>query len=305
MDPLRQRVVDIDDQLSDLRRKAVADMKEQFPVDTLVADRICDELLPQYDELEHALREREELSIDLDFEQFLQMRRQSWERLAEAIRNPEASYDLLEEHLQLWESTELLLVRRMADSWETPTREAGARLLKQFEDELEVFTCTAWGTPALVMVNFAAFVTMAVMGIHVFTPNAEDLLHWGANYGPETLNGQWWRTVTSMFIHIGAMHIIFNMWVLLGLGRLMERLVGTSGFLLLYFASGIAGSLCSVAWDGAVVSAGASGAIFGVGGALVGLISRSHGMIPDPVVAHLRGSIGAFLTYNLSICLRH
>ena len=96
------------------------------------------------------------------------------------------------------------------------------------------------------------------------------VLEWGANFGPKTMDGQWWRLFTSMFLHFGIIHIGFNMWVLWNVGRLVERLVGNFGFALLYVVSGLLGSVASLAWNPTTISAGASGAVFGVVGALIG-----------------------------------
>jgi len=63
------------------------------------------------------------------------------------------------------------------------------------------------------------------------------MLDWGANFGPITLNGQWWRLVTSMFLHFGIVHLALNMWILWGLAQMTERLVGSTGFAIVYMAS--------------------------------------------------------------------
>jgi rhomboid protease GluP len=137
------------------------------------------------------------------------------------------------------------------------------------------------------------------MGIDAFAPTPRSLVEWGANFGPKTMNGQWWRLVTCMFLHSGALHLGFNMWVLWDLGRLVERLVGNAGFVVLYFVSGIAGSLASLAWNPVVVSVGASGAVFGVAGALLGVLSFHHNTVPVVVLKQLRNSMVLFLIYNL------
>jgi hypothetical protein len=105
--------------------------------------------------------------------------------------------------------------------------------------------------------------------------------------------------VSCMFVHYGIIHLAFNMWVLWDLGRFVERLVGNVGFVVLYFVSGIAGSIASLTWNPLVVSAGASGAVFGVAGALLGLIAFRRDTIPAPVLKHLWKSMGAFLIYNI------
>ena len=94
-------------------------------------------------------------------------------------------------------------------------------------------------------------------------------LQWGANFGPYTLSGQWWRLVTYMFMHGGFFHIAMNMWCLWNLGTLSEALYGRWTFAVIYMTTGIAGGLASIAWNPEVVSVGASGALFGLTGALI------------------------------------
>jgi rhomboid protease GluP len=96
-----------------------------------------------------------------------------------------------------------------------------------------------------------------------------------ANYGPAVLGGQWWRLVTSMFLHGGIVHLLLNGWALYQLAGLFEIWMGWLSLLLVYFASGIAGSLAS-ALITSNPSVGASGAIFGLLGALIAFLLRRH-----------------------------
>jgi rhomboid protease GluP len=100
----------------------------------------------------------------------------------------------------------------------------------------------------------------------------------GANYGPAVRAGEYWRLVTSMFLHGGLLHLALNGWALYQLGALFEILVGSPRMLLVYFVSGIAGSLVS-AWFSQVPSVGASGAIFGLLGALIAFLLRRRGAL--------------------------
>ena len=124
-------------------------------------------------------------------------------------------------------------------------------------------------THALVGINAAVFLGMALAGISITSPTTQQLVHWGANWGPLTLSGESWRLFTCMFLHIGVIHIAFNMWCLWDLGALAESLYGHWTFASVYLISGVAGSVASVAWHPGTVSAGASGAIFGIAGALI------------------------------------
>ena len=73
-----------------------------------------------------------------------------------------------------------------------------------------------------------------------------EMVHFGANFGPLTLSGDWWRLVTYMFLHGGLLHIAFNMWCLWDLGALCESLYGRWTFAAIYLITGIAGGLASV-----------------------------------------------------------
>jgi membrane associated rhomboid family serine protease/Tfp pilus assembly protein PilF len=125
-------------------------------------------------------------------------------------------------------------------------------------------------TQAIFGLNVAVFVGMLLSGVSPMSPTGANLLAWGANYGAYTLTGQWWRLLTSCFVHIGIIHIAFNMWCLWSLGELAERLYGRVTFACVYLLCGISGSLGSVLWHSTpTISAGASGAIFGIAGAVI------------------------------------
>src|SRR6202011_2677222 len=110
------------------------------------------------------------------------------------------------------------------------------------------------------------FVAMVATGVHWLSPTTADLIKWGADYGPRTTAGEWWRLGSSMFLHLGIIHIAFNMVVLWDIGRFTERLLGNAGFLIVYVLSGLFGSLASVLINPHIPSAGASGAVFGLYG---------------------------------------
>jgi membrane associated rhomboid family serine protease/Tfp pilus assembly protein PilF len=153
-------------------------------------------------------------------------------------------------------------------------------------------------TQALFGINIAVFAGMALDGI-AMDPTSQQLIQWGANFGPLTLGGQEWRLLTSTFLHIGLMHIFFNMWCLWDLGAMCESLYGHWTFAAVYLISGVAASLASVWWRPVGVSAGASGAIFGIVGAL--LASHYLGEFSAPrfaVTARLR-SVVIFAGYSL------
>ena len=114
-------------------------------------------------------------------------------------------------------------------------------------------------THALVGLCAALFVVMLLSGVSPSHPTSAQLLRWGANFGPFTLGGQWWRLLASIFLHIGIAHLLLNMWCLWNLGALAECLWGRTRFAALYLFAGVMGGLVSVAWHPFVVGAGASG----------------------------------------------
>ena len=115
----------------------------------------------------------------------------------------------------------------------------------------------------LVIANLAMYVIVGVFGGSWLNIQPAVLAHWGANQGALTIGHEWWRLVTSMFLHGGLVHLVVNMVSLLYLGRVAHFRFGPGAFLLSYFVGGIAGSLLSLAVNANRVSIGASGAILG------------------------------------------
>ncbi len=154
-------------------------------------------------------------------------------------------------------------------------------------------------TQAFLGICVAVFIAMGIAtdGVSLRNPTSRQLIEWGANFAPLTLGGQWWRLVTSMFVHIGALHLFFNMWCLWDLGAMCESLYGSWTFAAVYLISGVAGSLASVWWHFSV-SAGASGAISGIVGALIASYYLGEFSLPRAAIsAHLRSLI-MFVVYN-------
>lgn len=154
-------------------------------------------------------------------------------------------------------------------------------------------------TLGIVVVNVAVFGVMVASGVHPLMPTPESLIKWGANFGPKVSAGDWWRLFTAMFVHVGAVHILMNMWALWNVGGLVERALGTTTFLVVYLLSGWAGSIASVLVNPMTVSAGASGAIFGVFGVMLAFVLRPRSTVPRAALKSLRGNIFFFLALNL------
>ena len=154
-------------------------------------------------------------------------------------------------------------------------------------------------TGVLVAINVIFFIAMVIKGASVTQPTPDQLLRWGANFGPLTLTGQWWRLLTAMFVHIGIVHLALNMWCLWDLGLLAEYLYGRKTFLALYLVSGLAASVVSLTHNPLVVTAGASGAIFGLAGALIATLYLGRLTAPRGALRTSLISLLAFAGYNL------
>jgi rhomboid protease GluP len=154
-------------------------------------------------------------------------------------------------------------------------------------------------TRVLVGINVAVFVAMAASGVSLSDPTGAQLLKWGANWGPLSLGSQPWRMLASNYLHIGFLHILFNMWCLWDLGNLAERIFDGWTYVLTYTLCGLAGSLASLWWHPMVLGAGASGAIFGLAGALITALYLGHLPVPKQAVQRTVRSLLMFAGYNL------
>src|ERR1700682_1392329 len=154
-------------------------------------------------------------------------------------------------------------------------------------------------TIALIAASVLVFAVMVVRGVSAFNPTPQQAISFGADSGPLTLNGQWWRLLTSMFVHFGVLHLGLNMWCLWNLGRAAERLLGRFSYLLAYLVSGIFGSIASVYWHPLAAGAGASGAIFGLAGVLVSFVYLKKTPAHLQINSKMLSSLGTFIAYNL------
>jgi membrane associated rhomboid family serine protease/Tfp pilus assembly protein PilF len=161
-------------------------------------------------------------------------------------------------------------------------------------------------TAGLVAINVLVYIGCAAEALKtgVGSPvnfNALMLLRWGADFGPLTFDHQFWRIFTSMFVHGGLIHVGANMWCFWDFGRIAERIFGRYRFLVLYVLTGIASSVASLAVHPNTISVGASGAIFGVVGALVFPFYRKRVVLPPPVMKGMLRSLMTFIVINLLI----
>jgi rhomboid protease GluP len=152
-------------------------------------------------------------------------------------------------------------------------------------------------TPLLLDLNILIFILMALSGVDIIQPDNASLLNWGANFRPMTLEGEWWRLITNCFLHIGIFHLLMNMYALAFIGLLLEPYLGRTRFISAYLLSGITASIASLWWHDLTISAGASGAIFGMYGVFLALLTTNF--IEKTARKSLLTSIGIFVGYNL------
>lgn len=149
-------------------------------------------------------------------------------------------------------------------------------------------------TRALIIVNIIVFAIMALNG---GTQNTENLVRFGAVFKPYIAAGQWWRLFTAAFIHIGFMHILFNMYFLYQLGPTFEMLYGSRNFLIIYLVSGIIGNLVSFAFGSpGTVSAGASTSLYGIFGLALGIMLNYKN---DAMLANFGASFLSVIAINV------
>ena len=159
-------------------------------------------------------------------------------------------------------------------------------------------------THVLLGANVAVFVAMTVAMVMAGGAPAAAFsfpisVHFGANYGPLTLSGDWWRLLTYMFLHSDIWHIAFNLWCLCSLGGLCESLYGRWTYAAIYLITGVSGGLASVAWNPRVWSVGASGAIFGLAGALISSFYLGEFDMPRYVIQANLKSLLFFAGFNI------
>jgi rhomboid protease GluP len=170
-------------------------------------------------------------------------------------------------------------------------------------------------TYLLVGVNCAVYLWMCLHGVSFQNPTSADLVHFGASSLHAEFAGEWYRLLTAIFVHVGIVHIGTNMWCLWNLGLLGEPLLGAYGLVAVYLLTGVAGNLLSLGLEVVLrlmqgvspmagpdaVSAGASGAVFGIAGILIVLLSNKKLPIPWQELKRLRRSVIQFAVLNLII----
>ena len=160
-----------------------------------------------------------------------------------------------------------------------------------------------WITYALIAANVAMFAVEIAHGADALAPTPQQIIDLGGSFPPLTLHGEWWRLGSSMFLHFGIVHIALNM-VCLYQARVVEQLFGHLGFAAIYLLAGLGGGVASlVAGSGHAVTAGASGAVFGIYGGFGAFLVLRRSQIQTDAWQRTARSIGTFLVLNLVIGL--
>ena len=152
-------------------------------------------------------------------------------------------------------------------------------------------------TPIIIDLNILIFLLMVFSGIGFISFKPSDLLAWGANFRPSTTNGEWWRLLTSSFLHGGLMHLVGNMYGLLFVGLFLEPKLGKTKYAVIYLTTGIIASTASLYFNEPIVSIGASGAIFGLYGVFLALLMTK--VFPKDFSKAFLTSTLIFIGYNL------
>src|ERR1700735_4528074 len=147
--------------------------------------------------------------------------------------------------------------------------------------------------------NVEVFLGMALAGSTVMDFSPQETIRWGANWGPLPLSGEWWRLLSCVVVHGALIHIAFNMRCLWNLGALAESLYGRWTYAAIYLICGVGASLASVAWHPGTPSVGASGAIFGLAGALIAAFKLGEFSVPRSALTGTLRSLAMFVVYNL------
>lgn len=181
----------------------------------------------------------------------------------------------------------------------TPVDEHVAQAV--FEQRLRQRTPSLWALYAVLALNIGVWLANLADGVHATQPTTADLFRWGANSASAVVrDGELWRLLSATVLHGGLVHLALNMWALWVAGQWVIRWYGNAPFLLLYWGSALAGSALSLHFSAQQsVSVGASGAVFGVLGALLTGVWQHRRRVPRGVVTQLLGSQALFVVISL------
>lgn len=171
---------------------------------------------------------------------------------------------------------------------------------RAFESGLESLAPIPWMTYTLISLNLAVWFVTLSQGARVDGVGADRLFAWGGNAASAVQEGEWWRLLSATFLHNGIMHLLMNMIGLAAAGITVERIYGRRLLLLIYLGAGMLGSALSLHFSAqTAVSVGASGAVFGVTGALLIAVFQHRQKLPKHFSKQTIGGLSFFIVYAL------
>lgn len=171
--------------------------------------------------------------------------------------------------------------------------------MEAFRWRIHAATPRIWMTYVLMGLVCVGYVWQIFVTRSLLSFDVPGLIAAGANDGSRTLNGEWWRLLSCVFLHGSLIHFAMNMYCFYSLGPLVERLLGNWSMGVLFIVSGLCGSIASVNWNPNAVSIGASGAVFGVAGALLGYLLHQRRNIPSALFSELANGATTFVVLNI------
>jgi rhomboid protease GluP len=170
---------------------------------------------------------------------------------------------------------------------------------REMQDRLKALAPITWITWTLIVANTGVWLVMVTQGMNWSHSDPAMLYAWGANATSAVQAGEWWRLLTATFLHGGLLHITLNMIGLYAAGQMVERVYGHAQFLLLYLVTAVAGSVASLYFSAQTnVSVGASGAVFGVAGALLVAVLQHRDQLPRLFSRQVLSGMGVFVAYS-------
>jgi rhomboid protease GluP len=171
---------------------------------------------------------------------------------------------------------------------------------REFQEKLKALQPHAWVTYAIIGINVLIWLVALTQGATIISTPADKLFAWGGNAASEVQKGEWWRMLSATFLHSGFLHVAMNMLGLYAAGVVVERIYGSRLFLIIYLGSGLLGSALSLHFSAQqAVSVGASGAVFGVTGALLVAVFQHRDKLPKVFSKQTMSGIGFFVLYSL------
>ncbi len=183
-------------------------------------------------------------------------------------------------------------------AWLPGTASRSSLVRRWYEERLGPYRREALASYAIAAVLLACFVLQAVNG-GALTFDAQRLFTQGANLPSSTLSGESWRLLTAVFLHADFGHLLGNLVTLVALAPYVERLYGRPALFAVFLGAGLAGSAVDLFTNFSVVAVGASGAVFGVLGALLSYPLRRRGQLPLASMRAILALGGLYVAWSL------